>query len=224
MGLNNGGLRAGGLRNLSEINILPDNPVDSFEDYQPSGSASLSDRYSGDLGDFSIESSSPIQGSQSLRMDPTSDGQAMMSFSGDGLANYPEQGLEFACHVQPSGARPHTLFGTSDPSDVSTHYAIEVSSSSSNFRLFKRVSGSFTNLDETNPSLSDGTTYDVGIEWATDGSIVCTLYDLDGQLERDGSITSVSVTDTDISEPAAGFGNAGQVEAIWDNYRVVREL
>ena len=200
-----------------EILAIPDSVVEDFERTNPL------DDYFGDVGDFDVVDSDPIEGDKTLETDRGA-GQEIISTSG--LSDYPQRGDVFSCLIMATDSRggPEVIFGASD---VDNFYDVRTEPGSDNIRLAVTEGGSRTTLDSASPSLDVGEVYDVGITWSENNDIDVSLYDWDEtEFERGSALASLSANDdTHASESGIGFrtaGNDGQDPNRWDWY-VIRD-
>jgi len=188
--------------------------VDDYEDGDIS-------EYAGDTGNASIISSDPLEGSNSL--EHTQDAGSVV-FSTSGLANYPQQGQNFACLTEArngDGATP--CYGLEDTNNF---YAVSVEVSSNRLRFFEVDGGSLTVTLLATPTLSGGQVYDVDVQWQSDNTHNIELYEWDeANFERGSSVASGSISSTAASGTGIGFrGGGSNRQAIYDFYRIIQDL
>ena len=198
---------------------IPDSVVDPKENDL--------DHFSGDLGSFAIDDSSPVlsdvTAGKSVKMDTGDANERIVSTSG--LNAYPEQGEKFACLVvdDQSDLGPLTIFGAQDASNF---YGVEIHADNNRLAFYKDGSTAEDFEESVSVSISSGTWYDVEIEWLDDGSMTASVYDVDqtdGERQGD-ALESVTFTDTDYSGGGVGFGGVSSGMGAWQNYRVTERL
>lgn len=171
--------------------------IDSFED--------------GDLSEYSVWNSSggsvaaattrAYDGSYAL--DHTTDGTGGHDIaSTSGLQGYPDQGdtLDFRYYSSNSGDTVYYYFGFQDSNNF---YKAAHRSDSLGHRLVVNDAGSATELASNgSASFPTGEWVRHKIDWATDGTITCTLYDSTGT-----QISQISATDTTFADGGVGYGH-----------------
>ena len=217
MGLKESGLR-GSLRSVSTDVGIPDSVVDDFERSDP-----LND-YSGDVGDFSIDTSSPLEESASLSS--TADSQERI-FSATGLVDEatPQRGDQFSClyRSDTTQSRGQIGFGAED---IDNNYVADIRQFEDKIAISKRESGGGPDILESSPfELSQGDVIECEITWHSDDLIEFKVYEFDtSNFERvsEEPDAEVSVTDGSFSDADgivfAAAGSTGNSAHTWDFY------
>lgn len=208
----------------------PVRTVDGFED------GDLSE-YVGETGSFSVQGTTVKVGSNALKAEnETNTGitSALINEMFDNtfapLDHYPLPGDTFDCWVridsQGDSGNAAAIGWASNNLDQSGNnpdgYKVQVSADNSNFELKKRDGGQSTSLASAAPTLSNDTWYRVHVDWGTDGTMTCKLYDDTGSL-----VETISATDTTFKEGGISFflnasGGSGSANdaCYWDDFRI----
>lgn len=202
----------------TEIGAIPDSVVDNFEEslYEDQGKT-LSDYYSGDLGAFARQTSTVLEGSNSLEYSGSATSYILSgSFSASSGTTYrwdvrTESG---------SNSGPYGIFGNPDATTFSGYMA-GINPNKDNIHIYRVDSGSFTELASASATISTSTRYINEFQWGSSGDLVYRL--LDGS-ETELGATSV-VSDTNYTSGAIGwrYYNADGVSqnAYFDHMRSV---
>jgi len=170
--------------------------IDNFEEplYEDEGNT-LSDYYSGDVGNFDRNTNSPVyEGSYSLKS-TTSDTENSM-YSTSGLPAYPSRGDTFQTrHHLTSTENQDVFFGGPD---IDNCYQLTIFDEYESFNLYEVSSGSATALIELDPSVPTGEWIYTEVDYQ-DPTITITLYDASNT-----ELASDSVDDT--THTGTGFG------------------
>jgi len=244
----------------SEVSAIPDSGVliDNFEDDDgdpifhdgdgneiagPYGDGdSLSDFYSGNVGDFSRVSSDVLEGGNALQKDKdSSDDDGIYSLDGDGLPYYPEPGDVFACLLRDDSDRhiPYFCWGVQDDPREGYVAAID-EGGDEGFRLgiLEDDESSVDYKETTSQSIVAGDWYDVELEWGTDGEIIATLYSIDeDEFDpedppsdwRESEESTLSFSDTNFEDNrgiqfSSAIGRSSTTLTGFDYYRKTGEL
>lgn len=226
MGLKGGGLRTGGLRNLSQIEVsdIPD-IVDNFEEslYEDQG-FTLSDYYSGDLPAFSRTTASPVyEGSYSLKANTTTTSfPNIYSSPGDGLNYYPQRGDRILLSASLTDSAGRIVFGFfaegSGDTTSGDGYVIQIRDGSV-IDLERRDSGSGTVIASDSISVQANTEYEIDI--SSDASTISVDV---RDVPADSVVASASTTDDTYSGRGVNFQSSTtstDPETIFDNVRIV---
>jgi len=170
--------------------------IDDFED----GNIN---EYNGDTGDFSVTSSNPITGSNSLlAQNPTS---TPYIHSTSGLPNYPQAGDTFSYKIRIEGTIntfSGLVFGIQ--SNTSQNYCILMGSESGidDIRFRKNVSAASFGTSISNHGVSTFTNDVIRFEvdWGTNGTISVDVIN-----EGTNTVDSISFTDSDYTTGGIGF-------------------
>lgn len=163
--------------------------IDDFEDGDIS-------EYSGDTGGYVVDQVNVQTGSYSLHVDGTQEGPIIRSSSG--LDRYPSQGdkWEFWCRDGGSGNLNLNMeYG--NPDESTRGYAINVSPRVDEFRLIENSQGVIASTSQT---FNANEWYRVVVDWGTDDSHSCTVYDSSGT-----QLATVSATDSNHTSGGVGW-------------------
>lgn len=217
MGLNDGGVRPGGLRLASEKSATSSTVVDDFEDGDL-------DEYGYADDPFEATQERSFGGSWSIRDEHPEGTNFLYAVSTSGLDNYPVAGdsFEYRIYIESSSVGdPNTLFyfaaqsETSDPDG----YVVQLDRNDDHIKLSKDGEEG-TTLDDGNTAVPMDEWLRVSIDWGSEGEIDITIFDSDGD-----EVDSLSATDSTYSDGGIGFGGnyagagsgSGIEEAIyWD--------
>lgn len=186
----------------------PDKTVDDFEDGDIS-------EYSGDTGNYSVQTADVHGGNQAL--ESTSTGTPFFNIrSTSGLDNYPEAGDSFHWWVNSDtgdGGTQARIAGKFGLQDASNYYDVQFDFNNGNIAINERVSGSETQLGiAAGFTTTAGTWYKVGVDWGDNGTITAIAYESDGSTQMD------SVTASTNTYASGGIGWVNRS----DNGNVVR--
>ena len=188
--------------------------------------------FSGDTGSYSIETTNALSDvADGRRLAAGTEAGWLTLDEGIVGSPLPEPGDIFACYAYEIGnddPQQRIAFGLQDSSGTQRDgYAVSFRPSTNNIRLVKNPeedsAGSIIN--DSTPDLDTDTWYDVEIEWASDGDITVTTYDVDQTTgERQSEVDSFTGNDDDY-----GAGEVGHVyssssgEFAWQYYRIVEQ-
>lgn len=177
--------------------------VDDFED------GNLSE-YAGDTFYASVQSNTVFEGSNALKFN--ADGSSRLIYSTSGLNAYPSAGDTFTLRawLPTANTGMKTYFGVQDSNN---YYATFMQDFEQQWQLFKYENGTETSLvDKTNQGIPQDQWARQEIDWQSDGTIECRLYDSSGTL-----VSTISATDSTFSSGGIGFGTYGNYDHYWDN-------
>ena len=189
------------------LSPIPAGVIDNFEtdDTDPRGvymdGETLSDYYTTIDGSLSRTTSNVVEGGYAL-LDESADATApnyILSFPGDGLNRYPDNGETFAWLARDNGYLPGPIFDA-DPTNGITGYAPYINASADEIRVGKLTDGSNSNIASAAVTLSADTWYwgECRLPSSSDATIDFTLYEVDTtDLTRGTQIANCSVTDSD---------------------------
>lgn len=179
--------------------------------------------YGGSTGSYSANTNAPVaNGSYSLKGTTPSGGGGVIIRSDSGLNAYPSQGDTFRYNFQfnQTDQLQAFLFGAqSTGSGTGEAYRVEPRIEKGNFSLYLNDGTSNTLAQDTSVSYSTGVMYEVGIDWASDGTITTTLYDDTGS-----QISQISATDTTYTSGGVGWRSydpADQSTIVHDYARIL---
>lgn len=181
--------------------------IDGFEDQ------SLSEWTQDSGGTWSIVSAAdgvdPIEGDYLLKAttDTATDKHAIVSFPGDGLANYPAPGDTFytwartAESTKSDEQSPWLNYGVQNASlqNGGDGYRLGAAGNLDYFSLHRSDGGTLTNVAQVTYNWSLGAWHKIHTEWTTAGDHNCTLYDSSGS-------EIVSIAGTDGTYGSGGVG------------------
>jgi hypothetical protein len=161
--------------------------------------------YVGDTGSWAASTTRPYAEQRSLEQS-TNNSNVILSFSG--LPNYPSQGdkIRFFAYRDTSGSntQPTEILFYFGMQNTSNYYQYEFGvrgPTPGTMTLSVTDGGSSSSLATHEGSLSPADEWlEVVVRWANDGTITCTVYDLDGV-----SYGSVSATDTTFAGGGVGW-------------------
>jgi len=182
---------------------------------------------------FSISSSTVVQGSFSLELNNPVDNFDMFSEPGDGLANYPEKGQKFsALAFEGNSTLPAFLFGV-DGSN-SNGYLVLHFSTSDQARLYRIDGGSRTLLLSQSVAMNNNQWYEHEIQWhdgsgsLPDNTIELSVFEIDSSLNRTSQIFNDNIVDSTYATNK-GIGFADLVSSpsgngFFDNYVILGQV
>jgi hypothetical protein len=191
---------------------IPDSEVDQFEYGGP-----VSDKYSGATGSFSINNNSPVfEGTYSIKSSSLAN-EAIMSYSGDGLPNYPQRGDWVQGFVQPqsSGSRGGVIVYSESGSSSGSVQGYEFNANVS--------SGEFQINDEAGyTNLANGGTPTAGQKYKL--NIYSNSDTIQGEWidPSDGSVVQQLEVTSQTLYSGEGFGFRKRDDSVWDDYRVFK--
>lgn len=145
--------------------------IDNFED------GNLLEYDNGDTESIHIDSNDVYEGSYSVQVGNSTDGNVIFAWSSSGLGVYPSAGDKFRFYYKTKygGSGSHNFRFAIQASD--TYYNIYFKPWDSDFGLKEVSSGSGTTIQEVNYDYSGGNWYKIVVDWQSDGTITATLYD-----------------------------------------------
>jgi hypothetical protein len=181
--------------------------LESFEDQ------SIAD-YGGNTGDFSVQSSTVHDGSYALECSSGSFNTAT-TIADTGVTV--EQGETLICAVNISGANygGGMIFGAQSEAASPDCYVLQIGDGGG-FALKKFSGGSTSTItSQGSVGLSTGVWYELEVNWQTDGTMDCTLYDSGGS-----TVASISGSDTAYTSGGIGFyGVYANSATYFDHYQ-----
>lgn len=199
---------------------------DSFEDESLSEYAATSDMTVVDQGKVPVGSQHGFKLLQSTR----TDGKIGAATTTSGLPHYPSQGDTFKWRVKevsessiiirhPFGLQSNVSPGVQNNPDEENGYHVRLRFDNDSLELAKQ-DGSFSVLaSDSSMTYSLSTWYEPEVDWATDGTITVTLYDLSGT-----QLGQVSATDTTYTSGGIGFSSddmGSGTETYWEFHRIL---
>lgn len=137
--------------------------------------------WTGDTGDFSINTSSPITGSASLEV-PATDGATITSTDEDFTL-----GTTFGAQINPEGGAV-TAFQFAKET-VDTYVEVQVDANSDDLRVRYLEDGAEQSVQSKNVTVPTGETSYVEFRWSHFGDIYCRLFDSEDQDTEYGEVT-----------------------------------
>lgn len=178
--------------------------LDGFEDNDIS-------EYGGATGGFTTQSTTVKDGSYALAT--SSPGGSHLSDTGVTT----NQGNTYRVWTRfgSSSGSESFLFATQSETSTTDCYMVMLFQGGGEYRLY-RYDGSYNNIASSAISPSTGTWYEHKIDWATDGTITCTLLDSAGS-----QVVQISATDTTWTSGGIGFRGDNGPSAYFDTVREV---
>lgn len=155
-------------------------------------SGSLGTEWNGDTGDFTVQSTTALDGNYSV--EGTTSSSSLVYYSG---LTYDWGSILHTQVELTTGGDIEYIFAYQD---TSNYYGVRVDESGV-FELNRVSGGTRTTLDSATPTVEAGTTYRLDIEWAVDGEITADLRDL----STDSVVSTVSETDKTFYEGNSGL-------------------
>ena len=172
--------------------------IDTFEQYEPGGSAVLGDNYSG-TGDAAVGTGGASEGDQYIYNAYTEDSdEGIASSSGMGLSNYVDQGDTVEIDMLATTTQMNDIILLFAIQDVNNPfedcYSVWIRFDNQELRIDRRQNDSFNELSSTAASIPLDEWLTGELQWGNDDSIVWTAYDSTGT-----EIASTSTVDTTFS-------------------------
>jgi hypothetical protein len=211
-------------------NVIPDTVVENFEDADsdPAGvydsGDDISTFYSNDTGSFARTSSNVVEGSKAIEITSAADDDYIESTPNDGLNRYVSEGETVAGLIRADGGRPHCAFMMDGGGNG---YSVGIAVGGPFMTIQKIDTGSLTELDRTDVSLTYGAWYwfEFYLPTTSDGSMEYRLYDVDTtDLTRGSQKETATASDTTHADhEGVGFLtiNGGSQGAMADWIRVI---
>jgi hypothetical protein len=173
--------------------------IDNFED------GNLSE-YGGSTSNFYLTRSPTYRDSYALEFNTSSSGtNKIVSLSG--LESYPKAGDSFSYWFRHDDSDHQLTFWFGAQDGEENCYKIRTGNRFNNVEIVKRTNdgGNYNQLASSSISYNTKNWYKALVEWKTNGKIICTIYNSNGDIE-----TSASATDTTYKTGGIGWGgNAG---------------
>lgn len=201
-----------------EASAIPDSVVDNFEAilYEDEGNT-LSDYYSGDVSEYTRQTTTVFEGSYALECSVPGDGSTfiMRSYEGDGL-NYPSEGDTFSywirCDASNAGAYSGDLLWGVDTDD--SGFEVRLDRGSSNYTV---ESPNETVINDAPYSYPADEWEEWELEWLSD-QINVTVYDTDGnEKETNSGSHTASRTSGGIGYR---IGGGASITSQWDDVQI----
>ena len=162
------------------------------------------DHFEGDVGDFDINSDSPVIFTEVNDLSLKNVSPSGMIVSTSGLPNYPERdGTKHSVFYQADDDEPNAFLIVYAEDTSSNGYAVQINVASNELRFFEDFDD-FNQIGSTSVSLDFDEWYDVEIEADAD-ELTARIFDVESDGRRDGELGSLTVEDDSYDGSGIGF-------------------
>jgi len=184
------------------FSTIPDSVIDNGEEFSDGpyeSGDSLTTFYSGATSTFDRLNNSTQQGDYLYEAPVTADPEIIVSTSGDGLPDYPEQGGDiFSAVLEDTDGNggPGLVFGAADSDN---NYAAAIRGDINKAQITKLSGGGLSVLSDTSVTINANQPYDVEVDWNNDDTITVNVYEFNTlDLTRGTQVVSgLSATDSE---------------------------